>query len=501
MGALDIELKEYELRRADKLARARSGLLSFTTYTKSDYEVSWHHRLTCQYLNNFVAGKIPRLMIFEPPRHGKSELTSRRLPAYLFGRYPKTSIIGTSYSADLASRMNRDVQRIIDSPEYAELFPDTKLSGDTVRTGAAGSWLRNSDIFEIVEHGGTYRSAGVGGGITGMGGEWLLIDDPIKNQEEADSETYREKLWEWYTSTLYTRLEKDGKILIILTRWHEDDLAGRLLELAKSDPDADQWVVLNLPAIYEAKEAHPQDPRREGEALWPEKYSAERLKKLRASVGSRVFNALYQQRPSATEGATIKRNWLRYYTKAPDRFDEIIQSWDLTFKDAKNSDYVVGQVWGRVAANKYLIDEVRGRMDIVGTINAILALSAKHPKAYLKLIEDKANGPAVISLLKEKLSGIVAVEPQGSKDSRLLSVAPDYEAGNVYYPDPSIAPWIGDHVEEIVGFPTAKFRDRVDTASQALNRLRSNASSAFTKEHIPNRISSITSGLRGAEAW
>lgn len=498
----ELECAELEAERELKRELARTKLLAFTTYTMPKYEINWHHRLTCKYLDQFVEGKIKRLIVTEPPRHGKSELTSRRLPAYILGRDPTTSIIATSYAADLASRMNRDVQRIIDSQEFMDLFPGVYLSGEN-RLGvkSSGSWLRNSDIFEVVDYGGTYRSAGVGGGITGMGGKFLLIDDPIKNQEEADSQVYRDKLWEWYTSTLYTRLEKEGSILVTLTRWHEDDLAGRLLEAAKNDPDADQWLVLNLPAMYETKDAHPEDPRAEGEALWPNKYSDDRLRALRASVGSRVFNSLYQQRPAAAEGSIIKRNWIRYYKTLPPRLDEIIQSWDFTFKDTKNADFVVGQVWGRHGANKYLLDEVRGRMDIIGSINAMYSLSAKHPKAYVKLVEDKANGPAIIQLIGSKLSGIVAVEPEGSKDSRLHSVAAEYEAGNVYYPDPSIAPWIGDHVEEIVGFPTAKYRDRVDSASQGLSRLRASTSSTFTKQHVPNRISSITASIRGAETW
>lgn len=495
---------EYELEKEDRLERARNGILGFTSYTKPNYEINWHHRLTCKYLNAFVRKEIPRLIIEQPPRHGKSELTSRRLPAYLFGRDPKTSIIGTSYSAELASRMNRDVQRIIDTDEFRAAFPSVHLAGpDTgYRKGyGKGDWLRNSDIFEIVGHGGTYRSAGVGGGITGMGGEWLLIDDPIKNQEEADSEVYRNKLWEWYTSTLYTRLEKNGSILITLTRWHQDDLVGRLLELAKADPEADQWVVLKLPAICEEKGKHAEDPRSEGEALWPGKFPAARLTQLKASVGSRVFNSLYQQQPTAAEGQIVKRKWLRYYKKLPDRFDEMIQSWDFTFKDTKTAAFVTGQVWGRKGADKYLVDAVRDRMDFISSINAFRAMSAKHPKAYAKLVEEKANGAAIINMLSSKISGIIPVDPEGSKDARLYAVQPEYEAGNVYYPDPEIAPWIQDHQEEIVGFPTAKYRDRVDAESQALKRLRESGNMVFTKQHVPNKISSITSEVRGAETW
>lgn len=492
-------LAEHELEFYDRLERARRGLLNFTCYTKPDYQVNWHHRLTCRYLNRFIRGELPRLLITEPPRHGKSELTSRRLPAMIHGINPLAHIIATSYSAELASRMNRDVQRIIDSDKYRELFPGTRLSSDNSRDGT--KWLRNSDMYEVVGHGGSYRSAGVGGGITGMGGDYLLIDDPIKNREEADSGVYREKLWEWYTSTLYTRLEKNGKILITLTRWHQDDLAGRLLDLAKADPLADQWVVLNLPALYEEQGAHPEDPRSEGEALWPEKYSRERLIGMKATMGSREFGALYQQSPTAAAGQVIQRKWIRYYRQAPARFDEMITSWDFTFKDTTSSAYVCGQAWGRKGADKFLVDEVRAKMDFVGSVNAMISFSAKHPRAHAKLVEEKANGAAIIALLSGKISGLIPVNPEGTKDARLWSVQPEYEAGNVYYPDPSIAPWIHDHVEEVVGFPTAKYRDRVDCVSQALARLRVGSTSHFTKEHIPNKISSITSGVRGAETW
>jgi hypothetical protein len=191
-------------------------------------------------------------MLFMPPRHGKSEQGSRRLPAYIFGRKPHAAVIATSYSADLAKLMNRDVQRIIDTPIYGRIFPQTQLC-NRKRTDATLSknqtWIRNSDLFEIVGHRGYYRCAGVGGGITGMGCDFGLIDDPIKNAEEAASEVYREKVWEWYVSTFRTRLSKHGQQLLIMTRWHEDDLAGRLLQLAKSNANADQWRVVSFPAI------------------------------------------------------------------------------------------------------------------------------------------------------------------------------------------------------------------------------------------------------------
>lgn len=279
-----------------EVERARRNLARFTSYTYSDYQANWHHLKLCEYLERWAFGDIDRLMVFMPPRNGKSELVSRRLPAYLFGKEPDASIIACSYGSDLASRMNRDVQRIIDSPEYYELFPNTTLNGSNVRTTAKGSYLRNSDIFEIVDHKGVYKSSGVGGAITGMGMKYGIIDDPYKNRQDANSETIRNGIWDWYVSTFYTRLEKGGKILITLTRWHEDDLAGKLLRIAENDPTADQWTVLEFPAIAEG-ELHSDDQRKEGEALWPDKYPLEELYKIKSTVGSYEWNALFQQRP------------------------------------------------------------------------------------------------------------------------------------------------------------------------------------------------------------
>jgi hypothetical protein len=250
------------LRKQLALDFARNHIADFALFTDDRYQMNWHHALLCDYLDAFVRKEIRRLMVFMPPRHGKSELVSRKLPAFIFGRDPDASIIAASYSADLAQRMNRDVQRIIDNPAYGEVFPGASLSGRSNRSiTLKGSYLRNSDIFEIAGRRGVYRCAGVGGGITGMGGDYIVVDDPIKNREEANSLTQRDKLWEWYTSTLYTRQEKDGAILITLTRWHEDDLAGRLLELAKKDPAADQWEVLTLPAVREEETRDPRDKR------------------------------------------------------------------------------------------------------------------------------------------------------------------------------------------------------------------------------------------------
>jgi predicted phage terminase large subunit-like protein len=389
---------------------------------------------------------------------GKSQIVSRHLPAYLLGRNPDAKIIACSYSAELASAMNRDVQRIIDDPRYREIFPDTTLSSANVRT-FAGNYLRNSDVFEIVGHKGMYLSSGVGGGITGRGFNSVgIIDDPIKNREEANSPTYRERIWDWYRSTFYTRREKGAKILLILTRWNEDDLAGRLLELQKNDPRADQWRVICFPAVFEGRDeyTHPEDDRKVGDALWPSEYSLEDLNRIKASLGSYEWASLYQQHPTPQGGGIFMTSWWGFYDygELPGRFDEIIQSWDMTFKDAATSDFVVGQVWGRAEERYYLLDQVRDRLDFPGTIRAVTSLSRKWPDAALKLVEDKANGPAVISMLKRELSGLVPVEPQGSKEARAYAVSALVEAGNVFLP--SRAAWLDDFITEAASFPNGR---------------------------------------------
>lgn len=373
--------------------------------------------------------------------------------------------MATSYGADLASRMNRDVQRIIDSPYYHELFPKTTIWGKNIRTVASGTYLRNSDIFEIVGHNGVYKCAGIGGGITGMGFTHGIIDDPIKDRKEAESKAFRENLWDWYTSTFYTRREKDARILITLTRWNEDDLAGRLLKLAQDDPKADQWTVISFPMI--AEEGNPIDPRNPGDPLWPEKFPPNELEAVKTVMGSYEWVALMQQRPTNPTGNILNRNWWKFYKDLPE-MDIIIQSWDCTFKDSDGTDFVVGQVWGKKKARRYLLDQVRARMNFPATVQAIKSLSAKWPASIGKYIEDKANGPAAISTLEAEIPGLIPVNPKGGKVVRVHAVSPYIEAGNVFLPDPSIAPWIHDFIEECSSFPGGKYDDQVDAMSQAL---------------------------------
>jgi predicted phage terminase large subunit-like protein len=448
--------------------KARRSLLAFTLYTKEDYQVNWHHKLICDEIDAFIADpKRTRLIVQVGPRRGKSEIISRRLPAYIFGKNPNTQIIATSYGADLASAMNRDVQRIIDSPKYYELFPSTRLSGKNVKTTSMGNYVRTSDRFEIVGYSGVYRSSGVGGGI--------------KDWAEASSDKRRQLIKDWYSSTLYTRLSPNAKIIIVNTRWHEDDLAGYLIKEAEVNKEADQWEVISLPEIQDEHNEypHPKDLRKNGEVLWPTRFTESIVAKIKHSVGSKIWSALFQQRPSPDGGQIIKGEWFQYYKDLPD-IEYYVSSWDCAFKETATSDYVVGQVWGVCGSNKYLVYMVRERLDIVGTIREMVK-TAQLFNLRFQVIEDKANGPAIISMLKNKVSGLIAFNPEGSKEARANAVAPQFEAGNIWLPDKYHAPnrlrfttviaLLDAFVNEFKTFPNGANDDMVDATTQILLKI------------------------------
>ena len=499
-------------KRALSIAKARKHLLDFTRYTEPNYNVNWHHEIICKYLERWAFGNIKRLMIFMPPGSGKSELVSRRLPAWIFGHNPDVGIMATSYAASLASDMNIDVQRIMDSDRYRELFPDSELSSKNSRNSLVGSSAaRNRDVFELVGHKGYYKCAGVGGSITGKRFFYGIIDDPMRGRHDAESVTLRNTTYNWYVNDFYTRrLNLDARILITLTRWHSDDLAGRLLSLAASNPKAEQWTVLKFPMIAEDP-LEPEDPRQVGESLWPWRFgTAEDLEPTKISAGSYTWSSLYQQRPAPAGGLIFNRGWWgdplavsgrkQFYDQKPldlePYMDMIIQSWDATFKDNENTDFVVGQVWGKKGPDFYLLDQVRDRMDVIATMQAIQTLSSKWKRSSAKLIEDKANGPAIITMLKHKIPGIIPVEPHGGKVVRAQAITPYIEAGNVWLPLPVNAPWIHDTLEELASFPTGKWDDAVDSLTQALFYL-SNTQKSVILPKVPKKMIRVGGGWNG----
>ena len=436
-------------------------LLEFIRFTKEDYEIKWYHKLLCKKLEMLYSGEIRRLMVFMPPQHGKSECVSRRFPAWILGKNPKLQIAGCSYSADLACKFNREVQRIMTSEEYKMVFPETRLNDSNVVSNSKGSWLRNSDIFEVVDHGGSYRGVGVGGPLTGNRVDMGIIDDPIKDRAEANSETYRNRLWEWYTDVFMTRLNNDSKLLLTVTRWHEDDLAGRILQKEKD------WYVLSLPAIRENYD-NDDDPRKIGEALWPERHNIDELNKI-MSLSKESFAAMYQQRPAPAEGGIFKRHWWKEYTQLPQRINRLIQVWDCSFKDLKTSDYCVGGVFALSGSDCYMVDLVRAKYDFPETIKAIRALKAKYPHTQEIYIEDKANGTAVIQTLKSEIVGIVPISPTEGKESRAYAVSNIIESGHVYLL--KSAEWLAAALYELSVFPNGANDDIVDVIVYALRKL------------------------------
>ena len=407
-------------------------------------------------LERVTANLCDRLMLALPPRHGKSELTTVRYAAWRLECDPTLQIIIGAYNQTLAERFSRRVRRIVES--RLPLADDRK---------AANEW-------ETTQGGGV-RAAGVGSGVTGMGAHLIIIDDPVKSREEAESEAYRERCYNWYTDDIYTRLEPGGCIIEIQTRWHMLDLAGRIL----ASDEAEQWEVLNLPAL--AEEGDPLN-RQPGQALCPDRYDEEALARIQAVLGSYSFNALYQGRPTSPEGNLFKREWWRYYEEAPDDFDIILQSWDMAFKETKDSDYVVGQAWGHRPSNKgkYLLQQKRDRADLVKTLVMVRAMQRDNPDTDLTLVEDKANGPAVLSALQPEMPTLLAIDPQGGKEARAAAVSPQVETGQVYLPclgyrpdgKPILEPWVEKFINELAAFPSGAHDDQVDATSQALNKLR-----------------------------
>lgn len=304
-------------------------------------------------------------------------------------------------------------------------------------------------------------STGIGGSITGQGADCLIIDDPIKNAKEALSKTIRENIWSEWESTLSTRLHDGASVIVIMTRWHEDDLIGRLLATSPYN-----WQRIRLPAV--AEDYDDMLGREIGEPLCPELgYDLNWANLKKREVGSRTWASLFQQRPSPEQGAIFQRDWIQYVNTPPAKYDSLVMSWDFTFKDADTSDYVVGQVWQKTGSEFYCIDQVRAQMDFTQSVQAVVNLKNKYPRCRTILIEDKANGPAIINTLKQKVSGIIPITPRESKVARAFAVTPYFEAGNIYYRNG--IPHLNDMVEELVSFPNSKHDDTVDATTQALS--------------------------------
>lgn len=417
------------------------------------YKPLQHTQYLAERLQAIADGEQKHIIVEMPPRHSKSMTITETFPSYFIGRNPNKHVIATAYSEGLArkfGRLNRN--KLVEFG--ADIF-DIRMANDN---STATNW-------SVGDFTGGMVATGIGGSITGEGADLLIIDDPIKNNAEAQSETIRNKIWDEWETTLSTRLHKGASVIVVMTRWHEDDIVGRLLERSPYE-----WERIRMPAI--AEDEDDLLGREVGEPLSAELGFDEHWAELKKQeVGSKTWNSLYQQRPSASEGNIFKREWWQFYERAPRKFDRMIISWDLTFKGNDSNDYVVGQVWIKKGADKYLIEQIRGQMDFPETLQAVKNLARKYPQAKEILIEDKANGPAVISSIKREVSGIIPITPRGSKVARAQAITPQIESGNVFLPRNRT--FVDDFIEECASFPTGAHDDIVDSLSQALDRLAS----------------------------
>lgn len=428
---------------------AFSRLIAYAAYQWPGYRDAPHHRLIARKLEAVERGEIKRLMIFMPPRHGKSMLASEFFPAWYLGRNPSHYVIASTYAQELADDFGRKVKGQIADGSYQAIFPGVRLAEDSQS-------VKRFHVEGGIELGttqrGAYYSVGVGGPLTGRGAHLLMIDDPVKNREEADSEVVRRRIRDWYTSTAYTRLMPGARIVVIQTRWHEDDLSGWLLK----EHQHEGWDVVSLPAISDA-----------GEALWPEQYSQAELERIKAAVGPRDWSALYQQRPAPESGDYFKREWFRYYEDAPERL-QIYGASDYAIT-AKGGDYTVHGIFGVDRAGRiYLLDLWRQQTTSDVWIDAFLDLVARWKP--IQWAEEqgqiiKSLDPFINKRSIERQT-FVAREQFASlsdKASRAQAIRGRMAQGMVYFP--RNAPWLADLERELLTFPVGVNDDQVDVLS------------------------------------
>lgn len=409
-------------------------------------------------------------MILEPPGHGKSELTSRRLPAFIHGLYPDDWIMAASYSASLADDMTADVQGIMDDGRYQELFPDTRIIAPGRRDPV---YDRNKQEHFIVGREGKYRGQGVGGSFTGKRGRWILIDDPIKGRQDADSPAFRDYLYKFYSNDLRSRgraaFDGGSSILITQTCWHQDDLAQRLLKLAKDEPNADKWTVVKLPAIRDEM-SNPEDPRPLGGVLWPEAFPLKELMALKAG-DPRGFSALYQQHPLTPEASLFKREWWKRHKPEalPASFLRKATFIDCANKPGISNDYSVQATWAETPTMYYQTRLWRKKVTYPQLLRAVIdGYNAEKPDAVV--IEDAANGTALIQDLRANTRIPVIAWPCENKVTKASRAQPTVESGRCSLPEGD--PDVTDFIDEHEMFPNGTHDDTVDTTGMMCDYFR-----------------------------
>jgi predicted phage terminase large subunit-like protein len=442
-------LKYQEKKKESKI---NSDFMSFVKHVWPEFVEGKHHKVIAEKFNQIAEKKIKRLIINMPPRHTKSEFSSFLLPAWMIGKNPKLKIIQSTHTTELAVRFGRKAKTLMDSQEYKEVFK-TRLREDSQ---AAGKWETSQ--------GGEYYAAGVGSAITGRGADLLIIDDPHSEQDALNADAL-ERAYEWYTSGPRQRLQPGGTIVLVMTRWNTKDLTGKLLQ-AQKGAKTDQWEVIEFPAIMPS-----------GEPVWPEYWKKEELEGVKASLSVGKWNAQWMQNPTSEEGSIIKREWWKVWDKdyVPP-LQHVIQSYDTAFLKKETADFSAITTWGVFhpnpdsGPNLILLDSVKERLEFPELRRKALE-QYQYWKPETVVVEAKASGmPLTYELRKMGIPVITFTPSKGNdKHSRVNSVAPIFESGQVWAPDEKFAEEV---IEECAAFPYGDHDDLVDSTTQAVMRFR-----------------------------
>lgn len=495
---------------ANEMARLRASVVrdSLSAFVKAfwcvlepgaDLHWGWHLDAICEHLEAVARGDIRQLLINIPPRHLKSTIVSQMFPAWVWLREPSKRFLTGSYALSLALRDATRARDVIESKPYLELL--------------AGGWSLKSDQnqksrYENTKTGTRFCTA-VDAGATGEGGNFVIVDDP-HNVKNVDSNTSLESVKSWLDKTLSSRLnnpKKDCRIMV-MQRVHHDDASAHVL--------GKKWEHLCLSTMYESDHPtrsrtslHFSDPRKvEGELLCPEQFGVEEVEQAQLDMGAIVFAGQHQQRPSPREGTIYKADQFRVWDIEPPKFDLVLFSADLAFKGAEDNKGIRAQkkaitdpshvnidLWGFVGSKCYLLDQINGQWDFARTLENFVLFCHKHPYVFKKLIEDKANGPALESVIKDEVVGIEMVEPRGGKYQRAIAIQPLAQAGNIYIPNKRHYPWVDKWIEEVCAFPMHRHNDRVDTMSQAILHVHGKGSaSARDRLKILERLQLLAKG-------
>lgn len=443
----------------------RRSFKDFAPRMYPGYVHSKHLDVLCEHLQRveqFIASEgktgIGRLIITMPPRHSKSLHVSHLFPPWVFGRNPDKEVIEASYGAELAEGWSLKVRTLMESEEYAAVFGKKSMLEKPVEVNAEN---RKVQSWNLKGFRGALHAAGVGGPATGKGAHLLIIDDPIKDREEADSETMREKVWDWYTSVARTRLMKGGAVIIMMTRWHEDDLVGRMVSR-----QAEKWAVLNMPAIAEEGDMY----RKQGEPLWPEMFDLKALQDLKEDIGRRDWTALYQQQPTGDEGDVFMKDWFVYGNfPHKDEISKAFQVWDTALTEKKEGDYSSCATFFVTRDGLFLADIYRAHLGLPQLKEMMKQKWAQWNSVFRIsriYVENKGSGiSALQSLKKETHMPLIPLEPMEtemgkSKRARAEAAGGYIQAGRVVFK--SGAPWLSDFENELLKFPHGRHDDMVD---------------------------------------